>query len=297
MERSLYWSHLSTYEKCPQKYLWQYGWHGVDVGGGPGKPKPRPVENSAHHALMGIVIQAALEDFYNQQYWKQPNFKELLISSMKQHLRKQSARLFVDFKHISSEEIARTCLDGVLGYLKTMKAYRFVGPNCRSELRMTTRLEDIKIGGILDFHFHRDGEHFIMDGKNSKVKDTYVDPDQLRFYNMIFQKEKGHFPDRLGFIWFRYPYNEQEEETGVSWVECTTRDLQGLEERVFKVRAGQKALDFPAQPNWKTCRFCDYESVCEARQTQRKLNAAKRKKKKVTLPIAKDGFFSWDMNS
>ena len=69
---TLYWSGLETYENCPQEFLWKRGWGAIDVGGGPGRRKPLPLRSSRHHAVMGIVIQAVLEDMYNNELWREP---------------------------------------------------------------------------------------------------------------------------------------------------------------------------------------------------------------------------------
>ena len=70
---TLYWSSLERYEQCPQKFLWYRGWGVIDVGGGPGNKKPKPKRSSEHHAVMGKVIQAVIEDLYNEEWWKRGN--------------------------------------------------------------------------------------------------------------------------------------------------------------------------------------------------------------------------------
>lgn len=288
--KTLYWSHLSDHEKCPQKYLWSYGWGGIDTGGGPGKRKPKPGDKSAHHAVMGIVVQAVLEDFYNRELWKhQGGLFDKLVRLTKETLAATLAKpkFVINWREAPTfEEMEGVCVQGVLGYLKTMKAHQFLGPYARSEVELFGYVDKfLPLGGRADFIIRRDDTGITMlDGKNSQTKMKYTDPDQLRWYALCFALSYGKLPDRIGFVWYRYPYEEGTEETGVDWIEFTRRDLKDLAQRAQKVRKAQNKGKFPATPKAKHCRFCDYESICEERQTQRAANVAKRQKK-AGLPI------------
>jgi hypothetical protein len=288
--RTLYWSHLSDYEKCPQMYLWSYGWGDLDLGDGPGKRKPKPGDKSAHHAVMGIVIQAVLEDFYNKYLWKhQAGLTDMLVRLTKEKLTATLAKpkFVINWREAPQlEEMEDICVSGVLGYLKTMKHHKFLGPYAQSEVELFGYVDKyLPLGGRADFIIRRDDTGITMlDGKNSQTKMKYTDPDQLRWYALTFALSYGKMPDRLGFVWYRYPYEEGTEETGVDWVEFTRRDLKGLAERAQKVRKGQNKGKFDPIPKAKHCQWCDYESVCTARQEQRAINVAKRAKK-AGLPI------------
>jgi len=291
--RTLYWSHLAAYEKCPQMYLWGYGWGDIDCGGGPGKRKPKPQDRSLHHPVMGIVIQSVLEDFYNDYLWKhQAGLMDKLVRLTKEKLTSTLAkpRFKINWQEISFEEMETICVDGVLGYIKTMKAHKFLGDYAKSEVELFGYVDKyLPLGGRADFIIRRDDTGITMlDGKNSKTKMKYTDPDQLRWYALCHALSYGKFPDRLGFVWYRYPYEEgNEEETGVDWIEFTRRDLKELAQRAQKVRKGQRAEKFDPTPVAKNCRFCDFESVCEPRKVQRAANSAKRRKK-VGLPVVED---------
>lgn len=288
--RTLYWSHLSDFESCPQKALWSYGWDGIDVGGGPGRKKPKPLDKSMHHAIMGIVIQGVLEKFYNNELWKEQGG---LLDRLTRMTKEDLSTLLADPKFRvdwgvsdSFEEMEQICVSGVLGYLKTMKHHKFLGPYARSEVELFGYVDKyLPIGGRADFIIRREDTGVtILDGKNSKTKMKYVDPDQLRWYALVFALAYNKIPDRLGFVWFRYPYEEGTEETGVDWVPVTRRDLKDLAERAHEVRKAQNKELFEARPKAKHCNFCDYESVCEARTQQRQANSKKRKKG-TSLPV------------
>lgn len=290
--RTLYWSHLKAYEECPRKYLWNSGWGDIELGRGPGKGKPRPLDDSKHHAVMGIVIQAVLEDFYNKELYKLPHMrgKELvrqLTRMTKDKLTTTLPRFYIDWDKTSFEEIEETCIFGVVNYLKTMRHHKLLGPWAKSEVELSGHVTNwLPIGGRADFIIRRDDTGtMLLDGKNSGTKMKYVDPDQLRWYALCFSLAYHKLPQRLGFVWFRYPYDEETGEEGIDWVDFTRRDLKELADRAIKVRRGQEKEQFDPTPVAKVCRFCDFETVCDARIEQRAANAAKRKRKKPSLPI------------
>lgn len=286
---TLYWTALSTYEGCPQKFLWSYGWGSIDLGNGPGEPKKVPVKRSAHHALMGIVIQAVLEKMYNEELYRDPkNLSQNLLEMVEREWLRhsQKPRNWIDVREagMSEEEMVQVCRDGVLGYLRTMKAHKLIGPYAKSEVKLIGWVDKwLSVGGKADFIIRRDDTGVtILDGKNSKHKLGGVDPDQLRWYAMVFKLAYRQPVDRLGFVWFRFPYGMEklnpqtdtlEIEQGVDWVPFTDDDLKGLALRAQEARDGMRKGKFAPNPSPKGCEYCDFLTVCEARQAQRAANS------------------------
>jgi hypothetical protein len=270
------------YEECPQKFLWTKGWDGVDVGGGDGKRKPLPEVRSRHHAVMGIVIQYAIECMYNDELWRDPkNLSKNLVELVEKEWKRQAAdpRNPIDYNEAGSEEaMLDICREGVVGFLQTMKAHKFLGPYAKGEVDLLGWIDKYNsIGGRADTIVRRDDTGItIIDGKNTKHKMKYTDPDQLRWYALLFKLSYRQLPDRLAYVWYRFPYDE-EEESGVEWIEFTEEDLQGLAQRAIDAKKGMWKKKFEPDPSPPTCRFCDYEPMCEARQQQRAANAANRK--------------------
>jgi len=285
---SLYPTQLFNYEVCPQKFLWCSGWDGIDLGRGPGKPKARPEDKSKHHALMGIVIQGVLEDFYNKELWKQGGDVEgRLVKMVRERFSNELPRMHIDWTWSPPwEELLETCENGVTGYLKTMKHHKFLGPYAKSEVKVSGHVGDVKIAGKLDFLIQREDTGVsILDGKNSSTKMKYNNPDQLRHYALAFSLEYGRLPNRLGFVWFRYPYDEESGEEGVDWINFTRRDLKELADRAIQAKRGMIREEFPAFTKAKHCNLCDFEGVCPERQAAKEANRAKRAKRKESLPI------------
>jgi len=280
---TIYWSHLKMYEECPQKFLWTKGWEDIELGRGPGKGKKRPDERSRHHAVMGIVIQYAIEKMYNDELWRDPkNLSTHLVELIEKEWKRQLAdpRNVIDYNIAGPEEdMLDICREGAIGYLQTMKKHRFLGVYAKAEVDLLGWIDKWNpIGGRADTIVRRDDTGItIIDGKNTKHKMKYTDPDQLRWYALLFKLSYRQLPDRLAYVWYRFPYDEEEGETGVEWIDFTEEDLKGIAQRALDARQGMRKRKFEPTPTPKTCRFCDFEPVCEARQSQRKANAANRK--------------------
>lgn len=322
VDATLYWSNLELYETCPQGFLWGRGWGAIDVGGGPGRSKPVPFKESRHHAVMGIVIGGVLERLYNDELWRQPQgLPNRLMEMVNREFQYQLGKPgnYIDWRiSPSKQELLQVCKDGVFGYLRTMKANRFLGEYARSEVDLVGYIKkNHPIGGRADFIIRRGAEQelpgvTLLDGKNGQSKGKYTNPDQLRWYALCFYLAYGQLPDRLGFVYFRYPYGmpmtdksgnpilddngEQKVEQGVDWVDFSKEDIQGLAQRAVAARNSMMKEKFDPTPSPSACRFCSYETVCKARQDQKK-SRARRPKNTDDLLQGTDGFveFGFDL--
>lgn len=290
---TLYWSNLETYEACPQKFLWGRGWADMDVGGGPGRKRPPPIKESRHHAIMGQVIQKVIEDLYNNEMWRTPaGLADLLLEMVMKELNYALAKEYVDWMKAPPKiEMQEICRSAISGYLRTMKANKFLGPYARAEVELVGAVDPMTaVAGRADLIIRRDDTGVtILDGKNSKTKGKYTDPDQLRWYALLFYLVYGKLPERLGFVYYRYPQDPVTGDSGVDWVDFTQADVEGLAARAVSVRKAMEDRKFEPTPKPPTCQFCVYESVCEARKTQKAANAQKRNKNKGTQDF-EDGF-------
>jgi hypothetical protein len=306
-EFTLYWSRLKSYEHCPQETLWNWGWGDIDVGGGPGKKKPKPYRQSRHHAVMGIVIQAVIERFYNDELWREPDGLAERLEKMTEKEWKYQAqkdRNWVDYRQSGPKrDLLKICKHGVLGFMKTLKEHQFLGASyARAEVDLIGFIPDpdtgklIPIGGIADTIVQREDTGItILDGKNAKSRGKYLQSDQLRWYALCFYLVFRKMPDRLAFVYYRYPTGtpmmdkddpildengKQRLDPGAEFVPFTKDDLVGLARRAVLVRRGMEAEEFEPTPKPPYCKWCDYETVCPARQAQKAANRAKRKTKK-----------------
>lgn len=309
----LYWSSLEMYERCPRQFLWRKGWADIDLGRGPGKGKKPKIPQSEHHAVMGRVLAQAFEDLYNQELYKHPkSLRKELDRRVRVEFQRQLAdpRVHINYSAPgcpSQGEMLQLCLDGILNYLKTMKHQRLVGQWNRAEYDMAAYIDKYNpIGGKADLVFRRATEPGIgltvLDGKNSKHKGKFTDPDQVRWYALMFYLETRVIPDRLGFLYFRYPFGFEHEDgtvdEGVEWIDCNKEEhLVPLAKRAKEARRGMMKRQFDPNPVPANCKYCEFESECPERVAQKKANAAKRKKKAPGLMADNDfGILDLDMD-
>jgi hypothetical protein len=301
---TLYWSHLGMYEACPQKFLWTKGWDGVDCGHGPGKAKPNPSTSSRHHAVMGIAIQDAVEKMYNEELYRNPaTLSQTMLDLAERAFHRQESKPWNTINYsearMSRAEMLQICRDGAVGFLQTMKAHRLLGPYAKAEVDLVGWVDSKNpIGGRADTIIRRDDTGVtIIDGKNTAHKMKYTDPDQLRWYALLFKLAYRELPSRLAYVWYRFPHGHttrdgegvEQVETGVEWVSFDEEDLRGLAQRALLAKKGMGEHQFDPTPTAKGCRFCDYEPVCEARQTQREANSRKRNKKNDLIELSAPG--------
>lgn len=318
MKKGLYWSSYNVF-KCPQRFIWKYGFEGIDFGNGPGKPKSPDNIRSEHHAIMGTVIQSVVEDFYNNKLYipliENPTKEELrnTISVLSKKTKdKFSDEIYSEKKYINwreaptASQMEKVCVDGVIGYIKTAVANYLFGEINEAEKHIVIdSLGDtgIKIGAKIDLYIERpnDSKHnpgiTIVDGKNSKYMGKYLDKDQLLFYAVCVFLQKGVMPDRLGFVHYRFPYGNKISHIsiskGVDWINFTSDDVVSMMSKIIetgKKLDTYKPEDFFSNPSPKMCRFCEWE--CEARKLQREANSKIKSKKNAFVldNIGSDGF-------
>lgn len=294
-QRHLYFTGFQLYDSCPRAYLWGNGYGNLDLGRGPGRSKAKPNKDtdSKHHAVMGMVLSRAIEHLYNDELWREP---ETLVVRLTDLVNREFAfslnENFIDWGEAPpKQEMLKVCVSGALGYLKTMKANKLLGPYAKSEVDLTAWVDQYTpIGGRPDVIIRREDTGVtIIDGKNALTPGKYTDPDQLRWYALCFYLAYNVVPNRLAFAYFRYPEGTPPKEhpegtpwTGLVDVPLTREDLQAMGVRAKEThRAIHKEL-FDPSPSSKACKFCDYRTVCDAAHVP-------TPRKPKSLPVIQEG--------
>lgn len=280
-EYTLYWTSLELYETCPQKYLWSRGWGTIDVGGGPGRPKPLPLKDSEHHRAMGKALSKVVEDFYNLELWRNHvGLRERMMERAEREISLEIARSYIDYRvSPSKSEMVQICREGAARFLTTVSYDKLLGEYARAEVNLIGKIDaNTPIGGRADIVIRRSPtDVIILDGKNSQSKGKYTDPDQLRWYALCYRLVHGQLPHRLGFVYFRFPADPDAGTSGVDWVTFTEADVDRLAERAIVCSTGMREERFHPTPSPKNCKFCDFETVCSARQDQKNMRSRKPK--------------------
>jgi len=284
----LSYSNYKIYKECPRRYLYER------VVKRPSGPRDKRA------AISGLVLQKVLEDFYNHQIYLRKNVKasEWMKSEAFINHRALVASSYTPWKKGEEEGILAEYPIVCDGIIKTIKEDGLLTRDARSEIygeREMTVSGDI-INGRMDFRIPKDGEVWIVDGKNTKHGLTYLDPEQLYWYALLEKKKNGRFPDKLGWWLF------QTEE--VVWIDWTAKDVVRLENDIVetiktiklesqevKKRMAKDTPDlFLPKPSRQNCRFCSYTDVCKPHQEMLAVN-----KIKISSPEMDDGFNEIDL--
>lgn len=260
-DKTIYWSYIDAYTSCPLKFLWSYGWPGIDLGFGPGKRKKRPSVDRTH-AIMGQTIQEVVEIMYNHDMWNRTDDRDRLNVAMLGMAEKLVKHKCSKDNHKITQEMIDTCKNGVINYLDIAAHNQLWGVPAKPEFELISTVMGVSMGGKVDLLYTESPfGSMILDGKNSKNKDN-VSQDQLRWYSLIYESLYGQLPDRVGFVWYRFPPNDDSGDTGISWVDLRPQDMTKLKNKMVRVVEGMRLHQFDPKPSEKACRFCDFQSMC-----------------------------------
>jgi len=241
------------------------------------------------NSLFGAVVGGLFEDFYTHGFWRKTTRGGL---SSEQFL---TGRVTTKFKQIvrekkrkgqvvlwnkddegaiyeTKDELLADVHDAIRKGLQSIRHHKLIGPEAKAELKLDCEVNGHKIAGRADFVLTRMKPHLdliILDGKGSKPRNRkYVDPDQLRWYGMLYQRKFGRAPDKLGFLFWRMGFTDS-----IDWLAFTEDDLsemmtdvletvESVENKVGlvgeKVPLASVRGTFTHSPGKFNCRFCPY---------------------------------------
>ena len=214
-----------------------------------------------------------MEHLYNDELWRTPHtLADRLTDLVEREFQFSLGENYIDWTVAPSRESMReVCRTGVLGYLRTMKANKLLGPYAKSEVELNAWVDQYTpVAGRPDLIVRRDDGVTILDGKNSLSIGKYTDPDQLRWYAMCFYLAYNVMPNRLAFVYFRYPEGTPPKDhpegtpwTGLVEVPFDRESLKELGIRAKETTMSIQREQFDPTPSSKVCKFCDYRTVCD----------------------------------
>lgn len=252
--------------------------------------KLEPVEpDSRHNAIVGSVVQSVYEDFYNEEIWRRgASTSEELLRRAETYFEKFLKDEYIDFddpscRYTTPQEPLNEILEIVPKVLLGIKRERFLGPYAKSEVRLKVRFgPEHFLYGYIDFIIRKqDDTVLLLDGKASRHREKNVDVNQLYYYALLYSLRYHRLPDKLGFFYYRFA---DDPELAMDWIPVDRKKILELrvdiEDALYDI--AQKRL-FPAQPNYKHCRWCPWEITCKERQEQKQANRKKRNKNKPKM--------------
>lgn len=268
----LSYSGRKSYLICPKQYQNNYILK-VDV--------PKDPKNS----LFGSMIGKIFEWFYEKSLWSHsdPTSEciKLIPDSIKLICKKEKFNIDENYQFVSE---LRSKLHELIPHgVESIRKHQLLSKNSKTEVDLTSvnRSKEfnlsVKIGGRPDFIHTNDNKNFwIIDGKASKYRDQYVDPQQLIWYAVQFYLKYGIAPTRLGFLFWSFP------DDPITWIEFDEDSLRKNHRATFVVAGNILNGNFPTKPS-KECKLCAYKDICPEGQEQLKIMELESKTNKLNV--------------
>lgn len=245
--KRLSYSEISDYEKCPKKYMYRYVYNVPTFQSSAASFGSTihlvlkdfyKLHKSALEGLEGIVSFPTLEDLYYlyEKHWNPYGYDSKEHEKNRKEKGIKLLKRFYDDLYTKNEKI----LD--------------------LEKRFNFSIEDIVINGMIDridIINEKEKEVELIDYKTGNTRDQKdVDNDlQLAIY-AIFAKENLEFKKVKASLLF--------VEHGIKLeTEIPEEKLINVKEKILSISKLIQSSKFTATPNYMTCKFCDYNSICE----------------------------------
>ena len=248
----LSYSGRKSYQVCPRKYACRYVTREVS------KRDPRS-------SFLGSTAGVIFEWFYSNQIWADPDPVGKCVSLIDTAIDYTFAREKWDphedptVRGNLQVELSKMVPDGI----EIIRSNGFLTPYSRAETDLTVTVQradsnlSIKMGGRSDFiHGQSPNDVYILDGKASRHRDKYVDPEQLIWYAAQHYIKYHVIPSRLGFVFWAFPADP------VMWIDFNGNDLRKNVDTTFDIAKKIRLKMFDPTPT-EECYRCDYQSKCD----------------------------------
>ncbi|MBU3906944.1 MAG: PD-(D/E)XK nuclease family protein [Nanoarchaeota archaeon] len=243
-------SRLSTFEKCPLKFKFQY----ID--------KIIVIEKSVE-SFLGKRVHEALEWFYRQikNTQKIPEVDELINFYSNSWEKEYDSRKIIVNNNLTEKDYFNMGLKFILNYYT--KNHPFDDNTIDIEKKIAINLDELgeyKLIGFIDrlSQNKQTGNIEIHDYKtsNSLPRKGMVDDDrQLALYAIAIKNEFGQDKD-ISLIWHYLAFNQK------ICSKRTDEQLEALKKQILElIKKIEKTIEF--HPNKSPlCNWCEYQSMC-----------------------------------
>jgi len=247
----LSYSGRKCYLTCPRKYMFSY-------------IQRLPQQWNLHDTVFGKSMGKVFEWFYNRQFWMSPDVLATTLASVESATR----AIFVEEKADTSEykDLFLKTVDEVRNLvpriLDVIRKHKLLTDSSRSEVDLTLIYTSpkhgstLKLGGKADFIHGTKNPISIIDGKGSKHREKYVDPEQLIWYSVLYYIKYGVAPDKLGFLHYKFP------DEPIQWILYDADAMRANVDTTFEVANKIKLKIFDPKTG-PECSRCDYQNRCE----------------------------------
>lgn len=251
--------------ECPKEYKLGY----VDKIYVPEDPR---------NTLFGHVMGKVFERFYGERIWSTPDpvRSTLAILSSSVEIIMERRKIPDDFDPAFVASVRDEASERIPGVVEAIRKHKLLAPVSRSEVDLTVDYQDpatgvvIRLGGRTDFIHYLDSKvAWIIDGKGSAHRETYVDTNQLVWYATQHYLKYHLAPSRLGFLYYRFPKDP------IQWIEYGDQDMRSSIALTVDVVRRIRLKMFDPTPS-PSCKRCNYRDMCPEGQeflADRQVNA------------------------
>lgn len=234
---------LETYKKCPLQFKFRY------VMQIPTKPGAAMDLGSAVHKVIESATKRQMEGkamaedeafAMLEKLWNAGKFGSRTASEQK-------------------KADARACLSTFLGWSSS-------NPNIpiAVEKRFEMDIAGVRLNGSIDrVEQTPAGEYVLIDyktGRADATKNSIKTDIQMNVYAMATEKLYGKLPEKTSLFYLEHD-KRVENVIEPSMVKKVREDIENMIQDIL-------AEEFPAEPSFKNCMYCDFVSICDARETR-----------------------------
>lgn len=248
----LSYSSKRIYSICPKQYEHRY-------------IKKTKVETDPRNAIFGISIGKIFEWFYRDKIWsnQDPEAELLLLIDKAIESACKEKKFDVNSDPIFLNSTKVDLKAHIPIGLRIIQDHKLLSLNSQSEFKLDILYKHknhdspVKFAGRADFIHYKDSEQiWILDGKSSRHKGKYADPEQLIWYAMLHYMKYHKSPTRIGYIFYRFP------EDPVQWISYGDDSLRICLNSSFDTLNKIRLNMFSPSPS-TNCKICDYSKICE----------------------------------
>jgi DNA helicase-2/ATP-dependent DNA helicase PcrA len=234
-------SALQTFDNCPMQYKFSYVLHVPTAG--------------KTYFNLGSVVHQVIENLTRQELEGIPPTKETALATLEQFW--SSDAYASKKKECEDKDRAEQMIDTYLAW-QSQNENEVIDVEMKFAFDLNGRI----VKGFIDWvERSPEGQYIVIDfktGSQSETKHSIKENIQMNVYSLAILEKFGALPRKTSLLYVKhkkmvdyFPDNEQLEKQKMR--------LKSMIDAVLLER-------FPGNPTYQTCRFCDYEVLCDEKE-------------------------------
>lgn len=257
------------YKECPKKYFLK------NI-----EKKQPPITPNDYFKLYGKLVEKFFEYFcnlwrFNMPYMPPEEIKFKLNKIYEDLLRVSN----VDWSGVGVKEtkeslFEQACKD-VCAIMDSHNQNYFLNTKAEVTIEVNTKFEADLVGRLDFLHFDAiTNNPLIFDGKGTNKVGKNINDDQVLFYALLYNTHFKVIPEYIGFFYYRFNLY-----VPVDFNEVILNEFRAKLSLDIKQMLADK--EFKATPSPKSCKYCDYKTICQECIDDQK---TRKRPSKVDLP-------------